>query len=251
MQWSGIHIDEGPGIGGKHEPYVQSERVSLYNDAMKKLLENGSAYYCFCTERRLELLRKEATRTRQVPKYDNKCRSLTPVQIAKNLGKNLPYCVRFKLSSHTEPFKDLVYGDISYNVFENEGDPVIMKSDGFPTYHFANVVDDHFMGISHVFRGVEWQISTTKHILLYKAFNWTPPMFGHLPLLVNSDGTKLSKRQGDIHISQYRERGIYPEALANFVMGAGGGFNRSPGDNNKIYTLGELAEMVSFMIRIF
>uniref|UniRef100_T1GGM8 Uncharacterized protein n=1 Tax=Megaselia scalaris TaxID=36166 RepID=T1GGM8_MEGSC len=118
-----------------------------------------------------------------------------------------------------------------------------MKSDGFPTYHFANVVDDHFMGISHVFRGVEWQISTTKHILLYKAFNWTPPMFGHLPLLVNSDGTKLSKRQGDIHISQYRERGIYPEALANFVMGAGGGFNRSPGDNNKIYTLGELAEM--------
>ncbi|KAL5292896.1 EARS2 family protein [Megaselia abdita] len=243
LKWSGIKIDEGPGIGGKHEPYLQSQRLSLYNNAMKKLLENGTAYYCFCTEKRLELLRKEATRAREVPKYDNKCRSLTPVQIAKNLGKNLPFCVRFKLSYHADPFKDLVYGDISYNVSENEGDPVIIKSDGFPTYHFANVVDDHFMGISHVFRGVEWQISTTKHILLYKAFNWTPPQFGHLPLLVNSDGTKLSKRQGDIHISQYRDRGIFPEALANFVMGAGGGFNRKPGDNNHIYTLSELAEM--------
>ena len=152
LKWAGIKIHEGPVIGGKHAPYTQSQRINLYKDAMKKLLENGTAYHCFCTEKRLELLRKEAMRTRQVHKYDNKCRNLTPVQIAKNLGKQLPYCVRFKLTSYTEPFQDLIYGDISYNVSENEGDPVIMKTDGFPTYHFANVVDDHFMGISHVFR---------------------------------------------------------------------------------------------------
>lgn len=135
---------------------------------MRKLLENGSAYYCFCTERRLELLRKEALRSRQVPKYDNKCRHLTPVQIAEKLTKNDKFCIRFMLTEYREPIKDLIYGDIIYDASDNEGDPIIIKSDGYPTYHLANVIDDHLMNITHVFRGVEWQISTTKHLLLYK-----------------------------------------------------------------------------------
>lgn len=241
LSWAGIEIDEGPNIGGKYGPYVQSERLDLYRTEVKKLLENGNAYYCFCTERRLELLRKEALRTRQVPKYDNKCRHLTPVQIAEKLTNNKEFCIRFKLESYTEPIDDLVYGKVAYDVAENEGDPVIIKSDGFPTYHFANVVDDHFMNITHVLRGVEWQISTTKHLLLYKAFGWRPPKFGHLPLLINADGTKLSKRQGDIHISHYRDSGILPQALVNYVTQAGGGFIRQQGLKPKSYTMNELS----------
>lgn len=135
---------------------------------MERLLENGSAYRCFCTERRLDLLRKDALRTRQVPRYDNKCRHLTPEQLQQHLDKGTPYCIRFKLTSHEEPLQDLIYGSVQHNVSETEGDPVIMKSDLYPTYHLANVVDDHLMGITHVLRGVEWQISTTKHLLLYK-----------------------------------------------------------------------------------
>lgn len=135
---------------------------------MERLLQSGHAYRCFCTERRLELLRKESLRTRQVPRYDNKCRHLTPEQLEPLLAKNTPHCIRFKLEEHEEPLQDLIYGSVQHNVSATEGDPVIMKSDQFPTYHLANVVDDHHMGITHVLRGVEWQISTTKHLLLYK-----------------------------------------------------------------------------------
>ncbi|XP_011182707.1 probable glutamate--tRNA ligase, mitochondrial [Zeugodacus cucurbitae] len=241
LLWAGIHIDEGPGFGGERGPYVQSQRMKTYHDAVHELLENDTAYRCFCTERRLELLRKEAIRTRQVPRYDNKCRYLTPQQVAVLLAKNTPYCIRFKLTSHEEPLQDLIYGPVSHNVSENEGDPVIIKTDNFPTYHFANVVDDHLMGITHVFRGVEWQISTTKHLLLYKAFGWQPPLYGHLPLLVNSDGTKLSKRQGDIGIRNFREKGYFSEALVNYVVSAGGGFEHTAGQKQIIYSMDELA----------
>ncbi|XP_017482137.1 PREDICTED: probable glutamate--tRNA ligase, mitochondrial [Rhagoletis zephyria] len=241
LMWAGIKIDEGPGFGGEQGPYVQSERKQIYLEAVRELLENDTAYRCFCTERRLELLRKEAIRTRQVPRYDNKCRYLTPQQIAVLLAKNTPYCIRFKLTAHEEPLQDLIYGPVTHNVSENEGDPVIMKSDNFPTYHFANVVDDHLMGVTHVFRGVEWQISTTKHLLLYKAFGWQPPLYGHLPLLVNSDGTKLSKRQGDIGIKSFRDKGYFSEALVNYVVSAGGGFEHMPGQKPQIYSMNELA----------
>lgn len=142
--------------------------IPTFRDHVKTLLENGSAYRCFCTERRLELLRKEALRTRQVPKYDNKCRHLTAKQIDELVSKSTPFCIRFKLDDFEEPLNDLIYGPVYHNVSNTEGDPVIMKSDKFPTYHFANVVDDHLMHITHVFRGVEWQISTTKHLLLYR-----------------------------------------------------------------------------------
>ncbi|XP_013104002.2 probable glutamate--tRNA ligase, mitochondrial isoform X2 [Stomoxys calcitrans] len=244
LQWAGIEIDEGPGskVKGSYGPYIQSQRTKLYLDHVETLLQNGSAYRCFCTERRLELLRKEALRTRQVPKYDNKCRHLSQKQIAELLGKSAPFCIRFKLNDYEEPLNDLIYGPVHHNVSQNEGDPVIMKSDQFPTYHFANVVDDHMMAITHVFRGVEWQISTTKHLLLYRAFGWEPPKFGHLPLLVNADGTKLSKRQGDIGIKSFREKGYFPTALLNYVVSAGGGFPHEQFTKLKVYSLGELSE---------
>lgn len=186
LEWAGIMPDEGPTHGGNYGPYVQSKRLEIYRKEVKKLLENGSAYYCFCSERRLDLLRKDALKLRQVPKYDNRCRHLTPVQIAEKLAKEDTFCIRFnifikkniifwfphtfrfKLEPHIIHFNDLIFGRVNYDVSTNEGDPVIIKSDGYPTYHFANVVDDHLMGITHVFRGVEWQISTTKHLLMYR-----------------------------------------------------------------------------------
>lgn len=135
---------------------------------METLLNNGMAYRCFCTERRLDLLRKEALRHRQVPKYDNKCRTLNKEDSDLLLSLGKKFCVRFKLTDYMEPWTDIIYGNIQHNVNDTEGDPIIMKSDNYPTYHFANVVDDHLMKITHVFRGVEWQISTVKHLLLYR-----------------------------------------------------------------------------------
>ncbi|KAH8245971.1 hypothetical protein KR026_001947 [Drosophila bipectinata] len=241
LLWAGIEIDEGPGFGGQFGPYVQSQRTEIYSKAIEELLKNGTAYRCFCTERRLDLLRKEAVRTRQVPRYDNKCRHLTKAEVESLVDRGTPHCIRFKLTDHEEPLHDLIYGKVHHNVSDNEGDPVVMKSDQFPTYHFANVVDDHLMGITHVLRGVEWQISTTKHLLLYKAFGWEPPKFGHLPLLVNADGTKLSKRQGDIGIQHFREKGYFPLALLNYVVSAGGGFEHRDSGRQQLLSVQELS----------
>ena len=166
--WAGIIPDEDPIRGGPDGPYIQSERLDLYKEQVRILLANGSAYKCFCTEQRLEILRKNALKERLVPKYDNRCRHFTDNEVKERLMKGQNYCVRFKLDPTPDPFKDMIYGEVTYDVSQNEGDPVILKSDGYPTYHFANVVDDHFMRISHVLRGVEWQISTPKHLLLYK-----------------------------------------------------------------------------------
>ncbi|XP_012221982.1 nondiscriminating glutamyl-tRNA synthetase EARS2, mitochondrial isoform X2 [Linepithema humile] len=225
LLWAGIISEEDPIRGGPVGPYKQSSRLELYKEQVLKLLENGSAYYCFCTEKRLELLRKEAMKCGQVPKYDNRCRHFSKDEVKEMFRKNSTYCIRFKLSSTPESFNDIVYGEILHDIAKTEGDPIIIKSDGYPTYHFANVVDDHFMEISHVLRGVEWQVSTPKHIMLYKAFGWDPPIYGHLPLILNADGSKLSKRQGDIKIESFRKQGIFPLALLNYVIGAGGGFH--------------------------
>ncbi|XP_058448482.1 probable glutamate--tRNA ligase, mitochondrial [Malaya genurostris] len=226
LKWAGIVPDESPWNEGPYGPYVQSLRYDIYKQEVKKLMEDGRAYYCFCSERRLDLLRKEAVRLRQVPKYDNKCRHLTPGQIAERLAKNDKFCIRFKLDSKADEFQDMIYGKIVYFLAQNEGDPVIIKSDGFPTYHFANVVDDHYMKITHVLRGVEWQISTPKHIQMFHAFGWRPPNYAHLPLVMNPNGSKLSKRQGDVQLDHYRKMGIFPQALLNFITQSGGGFDR-------------------------
>lgn len=146
------------------------------------------------------------------------------------------------MSDRGEAFNDLVYGNFVYYVAQNEGDPVILKSDRFPTYHLANVVDDHLMRITHVLRGVEWQISTPKHLMMYRALGWTPPQFGHLPLIMNPDGSKLSKRQNDIKLEYYRNKGIFPQALINYVTQAGGGFNREPNESLNCYNMQHLIQ---------
>ncbi|XP_043288445.1 probable glutamate--tRNA ligase, mitochondrial isoform X2 [Venturia canescens] len=237
--WAGIIPDEDPLRGGPAGPYIQSKRLEIYKEQVEKLLVNGSAYYCFCTERRLQMLKKDAIKNGQIPKYDNRCRHLSKEETKSKLANTGNYCIRFKLSSEAQPFHDLIYGEISSTATQQEGDPVIMKADEYPTYHFANVVDDHFMEISHVLRGVEWQISTPKHIQIYEAFGWEPPQFAHLPLILNADGSKLSKRQGDIRVDSYRKQGIFPSALLNFITHAGGGFKRDRGES-RCYSYEEL-----------
>ncbi|XP_078613226.1 nondiscriminating glutamyl-tRNA synthetase EARS2, mitochondrial-like [Branchiostoma floridae x Branchiostoma japonicum] len=236
LRWAGLEPDEGPTKSGKYGPYRQSERVKIYKEKTQELIERGSAYYCFCTPHRLELLRKEAARRKEVPRYDNRCRQLSQEECRRRLEDGVPHVVRFKLEDNAQPFTDLVFGITRHDVASVEGDPVILKGDGFPTYHLANVVDDHLMQISHVLRGQEWLISTGKHMMLYRAFGWTPPQFAHLPLLVNKDGTKLSKRQGDIFANHFREKGYLSQAVLNFITFCGAGFH----DNKKVRTLEDM-----------
>ncbi|GAB1292644.1 Probable glutamate--tRNA ligase, mitochondrial [Apodemus speciosus] len=200
LEWAGIPPDESPRRGGPAGPYHQSQRL------------------------RLELLKKEALRSRQTPRYDNRCRNLSQAQVAQKLAKDPKPAIRFRLEEAVPAFQDLVYGWTQHEVASVEGDPVILKSDGFPTYHLACVVDDHHMGISHVLRGSEWLVSTSKHLLLYQALGWQPPQFAHLPLLLNRDGSKLSKRQGDIFLEHFAATGFLPEALLDIITNCGSGF---------------------------
>ncbi|KAG8221957.1 hypothetical protein J437_LFUL007798 [Ladona fulva] len=238
LEWIGLKPDEGPTHGGPYGPYIQSQRLDTYKDVANELIDRKAAYMCFCTEYRLDLLRRDALRRRQVPRYDNRCRYLDPDEAKKRSQDGEKYCIRFKMDGMEKvTFSDIIYGTINFGASE-EGDPVILKADGFPTYHLANIVDDHNMRISHVLRGVEWQVSTPKHILLYRALGWDPPFYAHLPLILNADGSKLSKRQGDIQVGYYRDNGIFPAALLNYVTDAGGGFpNR---DRNVSLTLEDL-----------
>uniref|UniRef100_A0A673ZUD9 Nondiscriminating glutamyl-tRNA synthetase EARS2, mitochondrial n=1 Tax=Salmo trutta TaxID=8032 RepID=A0A673ZUD9_SALTR len=225
LEWAGIPPDESPRGGGQYGPYLQSQRLSLYSQAADSLVQTGKAYHCFCSQQRLELLKREALRSGQTPRYDNRCRHLRPDQVEEKLDQKVPHVIRFRLESGVEPFNDLVFGWNRHEVAQVEGDPVVMKADGFPTYHLANVVDDHLMKVSHVLRGSEWLISTSKHLLLYRALGWKPPVFGHLPLLLNRDGSKLSKRQGDIYIQSFQRSGALPEALLDITTHCGSGFN--------------------------
>ncbi|KAJ8001387.1 hypothetical protein DPEC_G00168990 [Dallia pectoralis] len=225
LEWAGIPPDESPRHGGQSGPYLQSQRLFHYTQAAETLVQAGKAYRCFCSQQRLELLKKEALRSGQTPRYDNRCRHLRTDQVQEKLGQGVPHVIRFQLESGAEPFHDLVFGWNRHEVAQVEGDPVVIKADGFPTYHLANVVDDHLMRVSHVLRGSEWLISTSKHLLLYRALGWEPPVFGHLPLLLNRDGSKLSKRQGDIYIQSFQTAGALPEALLDIITHCGSGFN--------------------------
>uniref|UniRef100_A0A2P2I0R1 Nondiscriminating glutamyl-tRNA synthetase EARS2, mitochondrial n=1 Tax=Hirondellea gigas TaxID=1518452 RepID=A0A2P2I0R1_9CRUS len=237
LQWAGLEPDESPVGGGSHGPYMQSERRHLYQQHASALVDNGAAYRCFCSKFRLELLRKENARQGERPKYDNKCSTLSTARADKLVQQGTPHCVRLKLRP-TESFHDLVYGEICNTLEDVEGDPVILKSDGQATYHLANVVDDHLMGVTHVLRGVEWQVSTPKHILLYQGLGWTPPALAHLPLMLNTDGSKLSKRQDNLRVEHLRSAGYTARSLLNFVIG-GGLVNK---DNSCIYTLDDLVQ---------
>ncbi|XP_062955526.1 nondiscriminating glutamyl-tRNA synthetase EARS2, mitochondrial [Cynocephalus volans] len=224
LEWAGIPPDESPRRGGPAGPYQQSQRLELYARAAEVLLKTGAAYPCFCSPQRLELLKKEALRNHQTPRYDNRCRNLSQGQVAQKLAKEPKPAIRFRLEEEAPAFQDLVYGWNRHEVASVEGDPVILKSDGFPTYHLACVVDDHHMGISHVLRGSEWLVSTSKHLLLYRALGWQPPHFAHLPLLLNKDGRKLSKRQGDIFLEHFAADGFLPDALLDIITNCGSGF---------------------------
>lgn len=217
LEWCGVTPDEGPGrIGGPHGPYVQSERLDIYKDHVDTLLDSGWAYRCFCTADRLEALRRDQ-RARGLPSlYDRACLGLDKDEVERRVAAGEPHVVRLKVPPGASVVQDAVWGETRFphSVID---DQVLLKSDGYPTYHLASVVDDHLMRISHVIRGEEWLSSTPKHQLLYEAFGWDAPQFVHLPLLLNADRSKLSKRQGDVAVEDYARKGYLPEALVNFV----------------------------------
>lgn len=215
LQWLGIAHDEGPDIGGRFEPYRQSDRLAIYKKYAVELVEKGHAYYCFCTPERLAQMRKGQEADHKPPMYDGFCKDCADPQ--ERVKKGEPYVIRLKVPDEgTTTFHDLIRGDIS---FENKliDDQVLIKSDGFPTYHLGVVVDDHLMEISHIIRGEEWISSTPKHVLLYQAFGWELPVFAHMPLLRNPDKSKLSKRKNPVWASWYKEQGFLPEAVRNYL----------------------------------
>jgi glutamyl-tRNA synthetase len=217
LKWLGLDWDEGPDIGGDYGPYYQSQRLQLYRDAAQKLIEQGDAYYCYCSSERLDEMRKQQVANKQPPGYDRFCRNLSPEECRQKDAEGLNRVVRFKVPLEgSTSFKDLVYGDVSMEHSAID-DFVMLKSDGYPTYHLANVVDDHAMEISHVIRGAEWISSTARHLLIYKALGYTPPQYVHHSLIVGPDRAKLSKRHGDVSILEFRENGYLPEAMFNFI----------------------------------
>ncbi|MCK4357351.1 MAG: glutamate--tRNA ligase [Candidatus Cloacimonetes bacterium] len=237
----GLHYDEGPDVGGNYGPYIQSERTELYRKFAKKLVNSGNAYYCFCSAERLKNLREEQRKSKLDPMYDGKCRNLSKDEIEEKLRLNIPFVIRLKFPKEG---KTIFYDKIREKVeVENSlvDDQVLIKSDGFPTYHLANVVDDHLMKITHIIRGEEWLSSVPKHFFLYKSFGWEIPKLVHLPLLLNPDRSKLSKRQGDVAVENYLEKGYLPEALINFIALLGW---HAP-DDREIYSLKELEQAFS------
>lgn len=243
LKWAGLEYDEGPEVGGLHGPYIQSQRLSLYKKYAQELLEKGAAYRCFCTSARLEEMRKQQEQKKLAPKYDRKCASLNEAQVKELIDAGTPYVIRQKIpQNRAVTWNDLVRGEVSFES-ETIDDQVLMKSDGYPTYHLANVVDDHDMCVTHVIRGEEWLSSTPKHILLYEAFSWQAPQFAHLPLLLNKDRSKLSKRQGDVAVEDYIKKGYLPEAMINFIALLG--WNPGGSETEEIFSLQELVEKFS------
>ncbi len=236
LQWAGIAHDEGPGAGGEYGPYFQSERLDLYREAVEALIRSGHAYPCFCNEDRLHAMREQLKKRGLSTKYDRACLGLSRDEAETRRAAGEAHVIRLRIPD--EPFvriDDLVRGEVEI-ASEILDDQVLLKSDGFPTYHLANVVDDHAMEITHVIRGEEWLPSAPKHLLLYRFFGWEAPRFAHLPLLLGTDRSKLSKRQAEVAVSDYRRHGFFPEALVNFVAFLGW----NPGDEREIFSLAEL-----------
>ena len=242
MKWLGLNYDEGPDVGGDKGPYRQSERFHIYKEYAEKLVEKGEAYYCFCTSERLQKLRDRQVAMKQAPGYDGHCRNLTAEEVKSKLEAGEAYVIRLRMPYEGETIvKDELRGNI---IFENSkiDDQVLLKSDGFPTYHLANIVDDYLMGITHVIRAEEWIASTPKHIQLYRAFGWEEPKWYHMPLLRNADKTKISKRKNPVSLNYYREEGYLREGLLNFLALMGW----SLGGDKEIFTLDEMIENFSF-----
>ncbi len=213
----GIDYDEGPLVGGNFGPYFQSERTEIYQKYAQKLIDKNAAYKCFCTSDDLTKMREEQKANGLNMHYDGRCKKLSQKEIACKIAKNEKYVIRLKTPNDGEiTFYDIVRDKVTFP-WNTVDDQVLMKSDGFPTYHLANVIDDHLMEISHIIRGEEWLPSVPKHLFLYEKFGWKPPKMCHLPLLLNSDKSKLSKRQGDVAVEDFLKKGYFPETLINFV----------------------------------
>lgn len=241
LRWLGITWDEGPEVGGKFGPYFQSERVEIYRTYGQQLVASGHAYRCFCTPEDLDKMR-EFQRINKLPMmYDRRCRNLSEIDAMKLEESGKPFVIRLAmpLAGKIE-FVDKVRGKVEYESHLID-DQVLIKSDGWPTYHLANVVDDHLQEITHVIRGDEWINSTPKHVVLYRAFGWDLPSFAHAPIIKGPDGAKLSKRHGDTRCLDYRDKGYLPEAVANFIALIGW----SPGDNRELMSMEELSSAFS------
>jgi len=237
----GVYMENGKAIEkGNFGPYTQSKRLEIYKKYAEQLLGSGKAYYCFCTPERLEEMRQNQLAQKQAPMYDQCCLKLSSEEIKKRLESGEKYVIRQKINTQgfTE-FNDLIRGKVS---IKNDllDDQILLKSDGYPTYNFANVIDDHLMEISHIFRGEEYVSSTPKYIQLYENFGWEIPAVAHLPLLLNTDKSKLSKRQGDVAVEDYIKKGYLKEALINFVALLG--WNPGEGETQEIFTLSELIQ---------
>lgn len=238
LKWCGIEWDEGPDIGGPYGPYRQSERFGMYKSFAEDLVNKGKAYRCFCTSEELDEMRELQSKQGGRLGYDRRCRNLSSQEIKEKEDKGLASVIRLKMPLTGEcVYEDQIKGRISCP-WADIDDQILLKSDGFPTYHLANVVDDHLMEITHVIRGDEWMSSTPKHVYLYEAFGWTPPTFMHMPLLLGRDGKKLSKRKNPTSIFFYRDSGYLPEAFLNFLTLMG---YSMPGDK-EIYPLEEILQ---------
>ncbi|MDR0721244.1 MAG: glutamate--tRNA ligase [Treponema sp.] len=241
--WLGFHWDEGPDRGGPVGPYIQSERFGLYQKHAQALVEKGLAYYCFCSPARLDALREEQAKTHaKETGYDRHCRNRSPAEGAARIAAGEAAVIRLKIPlGETTRFTDQLLGDIEWKNDAITPDPVLLKSDRFPTYHLANVVDDHLMGISHVLRAQEWLPSTPLHVIMYQLFGWDHPVFCHLPMVMGQDGKKLSKRHGSTSIDEFRGQGYLPEALINYVALLGASYE----EGKDLYTLEELCSRFS------
>lgn len=241
FKWIGIDYDEGPKKGGPYSPYFQSQRIKIYQEYAKALIEKGWSYYCYCDSERLERIKKEQEQKKINIGYDRHCRNLSEQEIKEKEEKGIIPVIRFKapLEGITS-FEDKILGKVEVKN-ETLQDFILLKSDGFPTYHLANIIDDHLMGITHVLRAQEWIPSTPNHILLYRAFGWEPPTFCHLPMVMGEDGQKLSKRHGATQVMEFRKKGYLPEALLNFIVLLGWSYN----DSSEIFSLDELCKIFS------
>jgi glutamyl-tRNA synthetase len=246
LEWAGIVPDESPVHGGNYGPYVQSQRLSIYKDYCTRLLEDKNAYYCFATSEELEENRQLQIKQGFQPKYNRKWLpedmggNMPESEISKQLASGAPYVVRMKVPDYVSVwFEDMIRGPIEFDSSTID-DQVLMKSDGFPTYHFASVIDDHLMEFTHIIRGEEWLPSMPKHLLLYEFFGWEPPKFAHLPLLLNPDRTKLSKRQGDVAVEDYIRKGFSSDAIVNFVALLG--WNEGEGSEQEVFSMAELIQ---------
>jgi glutamyl-tRNA synthetase len=235
LHWLGVSWHEGPQEGGPYAPYVQSERLPLYQQHAQELIAKGAAYYCFCSKERLAALRAQQEARKEPTRYDRHCRNIPPDEAAER-AKTEPHVIRLKAPDEgTLAIDDLVHGHIEWQADTIE-DQVLLKSDGFPTYHLAVVIDDHVMEISHIMRGDEWVASVPKHLLIYGAFGWDVPPMAHVPSVLGPDGKKLSKRHGSTAVSQFREDGYLPEALINYLALVGW----SPGTEDEVFSMDDL-----------